>query len=82
MPEAKGQGCKREPGELYPSGRKSGAVPATVCGRGVRHATGETREGRHVNPMTVSQNTCQARRNPHLGRVSPTGEIYAFECHF
>ena len=47
MPEAKGQGCKREPSALYPSGGQSGAVPATVCGRGVKNATGETREGRH-----------------------------------
>ena len=58
--EAKGQGIKRESSALYPLGGKSGAVLATVSGRGVINATGETWEGRHINPMTVSQNIRQA----------------------
>ena len=51
---------KREPGALYPSGSNTGAVPATVSGRGAveRHWGNPGRQAQ--NPKTVSQKTCQA----------------------
>ena len=41
----------REPGTLYPSGGKSGAAPATVCGRACsKKPLGITWEGEHTKP--------------------------------
>ena len=56
----KAEALKGNPVSRTHQGGKSWAVAATVSGRGANFTTGETWEGGHINPITVSQKTCQA----------------------
>ena len=70
---------KREPGAPYPSGSKSGAVPATVSGRECSlNATGyDPWEGEHINPDNREPEDLPDNLKPFAGAGVPKEDVNA-----
>ena len=70
---------KREPGAPYPSGSKSGAVPATVSGRECSlNATGfDPWEGEHIDPDNREPEDLPDNLKPFAGAGIPKEVVNA-----